>query len=69
MAHLGLAVEMLWLDLAAGMLQLDVAVGIPLIELYEFQLLADKPFDCVLFAYKYDMFYVNHIFSIVFHLF
>jgi len=32
------------------------------IEPYEFQLLSDKPFYCAQFAYRYDMFYVNHLF-------
>ena len=51
------------------MLQLDIDVGLPLIEPDEFQLLSDKSFYCAQFAYRYDMFYVNHLFSVLFHLF
>jgi len=60
MVQLELAVEMVQLELAGGMLELEVAVGMIL---YEFELLRDKPFDCALFPYRYDMFCVNHLFS------
>jgi len=67
MVQLKLAVEMVQLE---GMVQLEFVVGtILLIEPNEFDMLEDKLFNCASFPYKYDMFYVNHLFSIVFHLF
>jgi len=63
------AVQMHQWVLFLGILQLDDAAGLPLIEPYEFQLLSNKPFYYAQFAYKDDKFYLNHLFSVLCHLF